>query len=383
MFKTLRGRLMNRWNLKFAIRLVTLFSILTVVLSNSSTPFLIRGQGYSMFPTITHDSIVLTVPYSILKALGYEPRVGDIIVFNAPAIPPVWCHRIVGMMNGAYITKGDNNPEVDPFTVDKGDILAVVPQVAGRPLTIPKLGYIIGVLHGNPMLAAALIVSLMASSLLMDRLDKRAKRSDEPFKFKVPRGGILLLIGLLLFSASFLPSLGCSGYIQISYQVEVGEGIVVGDGDPLNFGVVKLGSKVSEPYTFRNGWILPSILCLRVIEDPYGEVSITPSCVVIPPLSSVTVNVTVRAKSIHGLVKSPIAVSIAPYLLPTGAVYNMLAVSPFLPSLIEAVLLSTLTISALHMINRRRTELLMRKPKPSLKPKPYLLRIEKSLDRDS
>lgn len=96
------------------VNIVAIFFLGTVILSNSFMPFLIRGQGYSMFPTITHDSIILTVPYSLLRPFGYRPQVGDIIVFNAPAVPPIWCHRIVGIVDGTYVTKGDNNPAKGP-----------------------------------------------------------------------------------------------------------------------------------------------------------------------------------------------------------------------------------------------------------------------------
>ena len=80
----------------------------------------------SMDPVLDTGSTVLTIkPKS-----ADEIEVGDIIVFNdhVNSIPTI--HRVVQKENdeqGIYfITKGDNNPERDPYNVRFEDILSVI-----------------------------------------------------------------------------------------------------------------------------------------------------------------------------------------------------------------------------------------------------------------
>mgnify|MGYP001557843888 CR=1 FL=1 len=82
-----------------------------------------KCDTHSMSPTFECNDI--------LK--GYKPysdelKIGDIILFKTPK-NGLFTHRIIGIDNNAYITKGDNNLDIDPFRVKYGDILAKVVEI--------------------------------------------------------------------------------------------------------------------------------------------------------------------------------------------------------------------------------------------------------------
>lgn len=88
----------------------------------------------SMEPTIRVGDIV------IVRAGTYQ--VGDAVAYRVPARDSmIVTHRIVGIKDGAYITKGDANAEVDGWVVNDSNIIGkelfVVPWV-GKVLAFAK-----------------------------------------------------------------------------------------------------------------------------------------------------------------------------------------------------------------------------------------------------
>jgi len=67
--------------------------------------FVSYAYSGSMTPTISKGDVFFINP------LSKNPEVGDIIVFNAGGTWTV--HRIVGVVEDGYITKGDNNVATD------------------------------------------------------------------------------------------------------------------------------------------------------------------------------------------------------------------------------------------------------------------------------
>ncbi len=81
----------------------------------------------SMEPTLTsRDWLVYQrVPFSRIRA-------GDVISFHCPLDGVPVTHRVVRVLDGGrFLTKGDNNPEVDPWTVEarhyRGVLVSVHP----------------------------------------------------------------------------------------------------------------------------------------------------------------------------------------------------------------------------------------------------------------
>src|SRR6185437_10678354 len=110
----------------FALMPIVLFLLIS---SRSSILFGLRTFTVltgSMEPRIHVASMVIVAP-----AASYA--LGDIITFNRGSITVT--HRIAGMKNGAFITKGDANKIADPQLVSPKDIIGkdyVIIPVVGR-----------------------------------------------------------------------------------------------------------------------------------------------------------------------------------------------------------------------------------------------------------
>ena len=98
-------------------------------------------DGSSMLPTLHRRDLVLIRP-----AAHY--RVGDIVAYRSRLLDRVVLHRIVGIENGRYTLKGDNNGYVDPDQPHRDEI------VGKRWLRVPAAGRIAEALH-TPWVAGA------------------------------------------------------------------------------------------------------------------------------------------------------------------------------------------------------------------------------------
>jgi len=100
-----------------------------VMVSTSMEPFIYRGDIVQ----------VENKPLNI--------QVGDIITYKATWIPEEVLHRVIAVHkaeNGTtyFIAKGDNNPVQDPEPVYQNQIVSKVSTSNGKPVVIPKIGYI-------------------------------------------------------------------------------------------------------------------------------------------------------------------------------------------------------------------------------------------------
>lgn len=129
----------------------------------------------SMRPTIDVGDIVLVKRLRSPTDLG----VGDIIAFWAEN--QIVVHRIVGIDVGGYITKGDANPQQDPFIISKdlviGKVIGLVPKIGWitiiarssfdslrSSISIQYMGIEIGIIY---MAAVITIVVLIAMIITM------------------------------------------------------------------------------------------------------------------------------------------------------------------------------------------------------------------------
>lgn len=90
-------------------------------------------QSGSMEPTLQTGSLIFTMQPKHIN-------VGDIITFQKWDIPVT--HRVVGIRNGMYMTKGDANSQEDQGGILKKELLGKVMQLPGGRYCIPHMGYI-------------------------------------------------------------------------------------------------------------------------------------------------------------------------------------------------------------------------------------------------
>lgn len=132
--------------------------------------------GDSMEPTLYQGDFVMA-------KVSSDYRVGDIIAyekFNSTVV-----HRIVDITEEGFITKGDNNPDPDPWVVKKDEILGKY------LLSIPRFGEMISYMK-NP------IVLFLVLAFTMIFTFPEGKKKVKP-KFLLTRKKILIACLIALF----------------------------------------------------------------------------------------------------------------------------------------------------------------------------------------
>jgi signal peptidase I len=120
------------------IGIVLLIAVISVNTKSNGTPILTYVYSNSMSPLIKVNDAFLALPVA-------TPRVGDIIVFRPTVLKaPYITHRIIGVGDIGFITKGDNSPYKDQDSgepeVTPDRIVGRVVSINGQPLIIPGLG---------------------------------------------------------------------------------------------------------------------------------------------------------------------------------------------------------------------------------------------------
>jgi len=114
--------------------------------------------------------------YLLVSTGEYEP--GDVVTFRSAERGEFVTHRVVGVTDDGYVTKGDANPSTDqagglpPVTDDQ--VLGEVPQVAGTLVVVPNLGAAVRPLQTNPALAAG-VVGLVGVLALLGGRERRTR----------------------------------------------------------------------------------------------------------------------------------------------------------------------------------------------------------------
>ena len=130
------------------IKEVLLYIVLLVVVLLAAQHMNVVVSG-SMEPVMYRGDIVVIEKSNLLGLQEFNPedvQVGDIVVYNAVWYDSPVIHRIVKIseINGstAYMIKGDNNDQADPYWVRAEQITDRVVTINDQPLVIPKIGYI-------------------------------------------------------------------------------------------------------------------------------------------------------------------------------------------------------------------------------------------------
>lgn len=108
--------------------------------------------GKSMLPTLHSGDLVL-----LRSALAYQ--VGDIVGYMDPNLKAIIVHRIISSANGQYVTKGDNNADLDSYLPTNADVLGKI------WLRAPMLGNLVATLK-RPLIFT-LVVGAMVLFLLL------------------------------------------------------------------------------------------------------------------------------------------------------------------------------------------------------------------------
>ncbi len=119
--------------------------------------------GDSMLPTLAPGDAVYVTS-------DIEPQPGDVITFSHDS--RCVSHRVIRTEEGTLHTKGDNNSQEDPWTVDQADVIGVVRY------RVPYLGYLL--MFVRQPLGWAVCVGIPAIVLIADEIRKMREKLRKP-----------------------------------------------------------------------------------------------------------------------------------------------------------------------------------------------------------
>jgi signal peptidase len=139
-------------------------------------PLLAVASG-SMVPTLKVGDLIIVQGGFTVSDINATHETGDIIVFHKPYNPDeLIVHRAVEESGEGLTTKGDNNPTVDPWTVNDGDLVGKVVWI------VPYVGHVPLFVHTPTGLSV--IVILIVILILLEFVIPLAKEKEE---FKQPQ----------------------------------------------------------------------------------------------------------------------------------------------------------------------------------------------------
>ncbi|NJE25735.1 signal peptidase I [Thermococcus sp. MV5] len=243
------------------ISVIVLGSILGALLDRPI--FMSYIYSDSMTPTLNKGDLFFINPFS------KSADVGDVIVFNLRGRWTV--HRVVGIVERGYITKGDNNVATDQQEgrappVSRGNVAGKVIMVGGSPLRIPRIGAYLqkGVSAQTKIILAGLLIVIGALAFTgEEKTHRKKKKKFIKVKFKTL---------YILASALLLVMLSVS--IFVSWQVFSIEYAVTSAGGQRE-GWYLPGSTFEREIIIKNGNFYPMIYYLEPESSRIAEISET------------------------------------------------------------------------------------------------------------
>jgi signal peptidase len=134
-------------------------------------PLLAVASG-SMVPTLNVGDLIIVQGGFTVSDINATHDTGDIIVFHKPHNPDeLIVHRAVEEQGDGLLTKGDNNPTVDPWAVNDGDLVGKVVWI------VPYVGHVPLFVHTPTGLS--IIVILIVILILLEFVIPLAKEKEE------------------------------------------------------------------------------------------------------------------------------------------------------------------------------------------------------------
>lgn len=115
----------EKYTLLHMLRNVLIFMLVFAVIYFCLPVELVTVSSSSMLPTLPVGSISV----ALISDENTEYQIGDIVTFSVEYGGTYYSritHRIVAIDGDIITTKGDNNPENDPFTIKKSQIRNLV-----------------------------------------------------------------------------------------------------------------------------------------------------------------------------------------------------------------------------------------------------------------
>lgn len=288
----------------------------------------------SMEPTLSPGDGFVAVPTPLAGGIDE----GDVVTFYGP--DGLTTHRVVDVVDGGFVTRGDANAfsdqaDGDPV-VTREQVVAVALAVDGTVVSVPGIGALAegarGViaalagavgLSGDPAQLAAVLLAVTVTALVLDELlaeGRERSTTERSVGRDVGYGAltvVVIVVGVVVVAATASMVLS-TGATTLPFDA-----VEPADADR---GGIPLGESQQVAVSLSNPGVLPSVAVLEAADDR-GQVS--GDAVVVGPRSSTTVNATLFAPSTPGRYEAAVVQYRYVGVLPPSVVGRLHAVDPW------------------------------------------------------
>lgn len=313
----------------FVVFFITILLTGGMYLSPGTAPVVATSpETGSMEPTISPSDVVILYGWQ-------EPRVGDVILFESDVEDSPVLHRVVDVTDSGYITQGDANEVTDqdgdfsPVTRDQ--IYGVV--IGGdEPYTIPTIGLILS----NTLLLMMLWLVLLVINIVPEtQRHNRAILTQNESSIIILFLVLILLISLPMFTYFTMETAEVS-VTTVNSPSEISDNIVaIGETGTDRVPFIYTSTLITEPY------VVVDSNDLHVTETQYEDGILY---AVISNTPQDTIGVQTGSVSLYTYVG----------ILPTGVVFSLIEIHYLLPSIIDAILISTVLLFLWYILMRGR-----------------------------
>lgn len=318
--------------------------ILVILIANAGgyangAPFLAYVYSNSMDPLIKVNDAFCVLPTKKVK-------VGDIVMYRPVVLKASYItHRIIGIDENGYITKGDNAPYEDQDSgepeVTSERIVGKAVTINGKPFIIPGMGritlYVKEKIGSNSMYLSGLF-SLLGFLLLLtgDRFSlkkyktRRRLRLHHVYKYITIAAVVIIMLTIFLGSR----------VSQIKYLVSEYPGSL---GDQ-----VKVNQKSELLMVVKNNGLIPVWSILEGV-DP---LSVDKNAVFIAPRSNKIVKIDVSPQRKTGVYKGYVSIYHYPIFLPCKWIVFLHEINSYLAILVNGFMVYLFCFISFHLISR-------------------------------
>lgn len=312
-------------------------------------------QTGSMAPTLAPGDGYVAIPAAIAGPVG----VGDVVAFRAERVGGggLTTHRIVGVTDRGYVTRGDANAFTDQASrvreppVGRSRVVAKALAVGGRVVVIPGLGLAVGAVAAALAVAQRVLVALVgpwaagsnglalvlvlvgATLYLGSVVAERYRRPADvgPAADADARSIAAVLDGAsatqLLVGLALVLSLSATASMVLPGGTH-GFGVVSAENDAPGARVIQHGTTEATTVTVTNGGLVPVVVYL----DPSSEgVTVASRTLRLGGRSRADVAVDLTAPAEIGYYRRSVVERRYLAVLPRGALRALYGVHPWAP----------------------------------------------------
>lgn len=290
--------------------------VISIGAKTNNTPILSYVYSDSMEPVIKVNDVYVVLPEK-------EYGIGDIIMYRPAVLEAEYItHRIIGIGNNGYITRGDNSiysdQESNEPEVLQDRIVGRVFTINGQPLILPFIGFVSNkgqsFLGGFTKYLSALFLLIGIISLVKGNLLQKQKRRFRTRLRLKHIYRIIIIIGVTVVITSIYYGSRVTGirYLVSEYPGTRGDHIAVNETDQIMLNV-------------SNNGVVPVWSVISGITPIYYEEEVQ----YISVRSQKEISLMVRPHSITGLYRGYVQIYNYPVILPRSWVSFLHSIHPF------------------------------------------------------